>query len=291
MGVFFDIKKDKFGNDEFTFHTARIVLTLFAAVLFLVVSCGGYYVVPPGHRGVLVTLGSVSNDAKVEGIGFKLPLFQDVRNVVVKQQTRSDKTESFSSDRQSLTVTLSILYRIPETSVVSLFKNFAGDPFDSLIVNRVHEALKEATIFYNAEDLLREREEVKKKTLDSSRKKVGDILIIEDIVIQDIALSDSLMKAIEDKMVMEQQAQQSKFIQQKTRIEAETAAIKALGAANAAIEEAKGAARAIDIKGEALRRNPNVVNLITVERWNGHTPLVVGTGGGNFLLPLEKAEK
>jgi chemotaxis protein MotB len=36
-----------------------------------------------------------------------------------------------------------VLYRVPEHSVVSIFQDFAGEPFDTLIAPRVQEAIKE----------------------------------------------------------------------------------------------------------------------------------------------------
>jgi len=51
--------------------------------------------------------------------------------------------ECYSSDLQQVKMEVNILYRIPEQSVVRIFQEYAGDPFDSLIAPRVQEALKE----------------------------------------------------------------------------------------------------------------------------------------------------
>ena len=42
---------------------------------------------------------------------------------------------------QQVIADLRVQYRVPEQSVVTIFKQFAGDPFDSLIAPRVQEAL------------------------------------------------------------------------------------------------------------------------------------------------------
>jgi prohibitin 2 len=114
--------------------------------------------------------------------------------------------------------------------------------------------------------------------------KIGEILWVEDIVIRNIDLSKELEKAIEAKMVAEQQAAQARFTQVQTQVEAETAVIKA-----------KGEAEAIKVRGEALKLNPAFLHLQIVERWNGKSPLVVPAAangaGATLLLPLgaEKA--
>jgi prohibitin 2 len=49
--------------------------------------------------------------------------------------------------------------------------------------------------------------------------------------------------------------------------------------------KAKGEAESIRIRGDALKENPAFVDLQIVDKWDGITPLVVGSGD-NFVLPL-----
>ncbi|MBN8540858.1 MAG: prohibitin family protein [Deltaproteobacteria bacterium] len=237
------------------------------------------YVVPPGHRGVLITLGKVSPVFSPEGLGFKLPFITSVVNVSIKQATRTVSADCYSSDLQQIKAEIRVLYRVPENSIVKIFQEYSGDAFDSLIYPRVSEALKEVTALQSAEQIVKKREEIKTKALLSAKAKVGDILIIEDLVIQDVSLSKELETAIESKMVQEQEAAKAKFTQQKAEIEANTAIIKA-----------KGEAEAIRVRGRALQESPGLVQLQIVEKWNGISPLVVGGGqgsqGANILLPI-----
>lgn len=248
-------------------------VVIFAAIILLSSST---YTIEPGHRGVIVTMGKVSDVFSPEGFGFKAPFITSVIPVSIRQQTKSAQADCYSSDLQQINVELKILYRIPENMVVKVFQNFSGDPFDSLIAPRVAEAFKEVTAQQSAEMIVKKREEIKTKALAASRSKVGDILIVEDIVIQNVALSKELEHAIEAKMVQEQEAAKAKFIQQKAEVEANTAVIRA-----------KGEAEAIRIRGRALQDNPNLVQLQIVEKWNGVAPLVIGGGkGANVILPL-----
>ncbi len=154
---------------------------------------------------------------------------------------------------------LRVLYRVPEDSVVTIYKQYAGDPFDSLIAPRVQEALKEVAALETAEQIVKSREAIKQKVITSARLKIGSILTVEDIVIRNIDLSTELERAIEAKMVAEQQAAQARFTQMQTQVEAETAIIRA-----------KGEAEAIKVRGRgALKLNPVFLKLQIVERWNG----------------------
>ncbi len=163
--------------------------------------------------------------------------------------------------------------------IVKTFQDYSGDPFDSLISPRVAEALKEVTALQSAEQIVKKREEIKAKALAAAKIKIGELLVIEDIVIQNVSLSKELETAIEAKMVQEQEAAKAKFIQQKAEIEANTAIIRA-----------KGEAEAIRVRGRAVRESPGLVQLQIVEKWNGVSPLVVGGNGSgaNILLPLGK---
>ena len=102
---------------------------------------------------------------------------------------------------------------------------------------------------------------------------------MEDVVIRDIVLSAELERAIEAKMVAEQQASQARFTQIQTKTEAETAVISA-----------RGEAEAIRVRGDALRLSPSYLRWKIVDRWSGRSPMVVpesaNRNGAELLLPL-----
>lgn len=257
-------------------ENSKIVKVVVLGLVGLVLISASTFIIQPGHRGILVTMGKVSPVFAPEGLGFKLPFITSVIPVSVRQQTQVSKSECYSSDLQQISVEVRVLYRIPESMIVKMFQDYYGDPFDSLLAPRVSEALKEATAVQSAEQIVKKREEIKLKTLESSRAKVGELLVIEDIVIQDVSLSKELETAIEAKMVQEQEAAKAKFTQAKAEIEAQTAIIRA-----------KGEAEAIRVRGRAVQDNPGLVQLQIVEKWNGISPLVVGGGSGaNILLPV-----
>jgi prohibitin 2 len=215
--------------------------------------------------------------ARPEGFGVKLPFITHIAKVSIRQQTAKFQAECYSSDLQEVNIEVRVLYRMPEARVVALFRDYQGDPFTSLVQPRVAEAIKELASLRSAEMIVQKREEIKTGSLESARKKLGDLLVIEDIVLEDISLTSALEKAIEAKMVQEQEAARARFAQQQAQVEANTAVIKA-----------KGEAEAINLRGKALRDNPGIVDLQVVERWDGIAPLVVGPGaqGANMILPL-----
>lgn len=257
-----------------------VAIVVFALVLL---GAASSYIVEPGTRGIKITLGKAADQYLPEGFGFRTPFITQIVPVTIKQRTVPLRADCFSSDLQQVNVETRILYRIPETSVVQIFRQYSGDPFDSLIAPRVQEALKEVTAVLTAEQIVKRRDEVKAKAIIAARNKIGEILTVEDIVIRDIHLSKELEAAIEAKMVAEQEAARARFTQLQTQVEADTAVIRA-----------EGEAKAIRVRGEALKLNPAFLRLQIVEKWNGKSPLVVpadpNNSGPNLLLPLGAIE-
>ncbi len=261
-------------------------LIAIAFVVFAVVVVGALssYIIEPGTRGVKITLGKASDQFLPEGFGFRTPFITRIVPVVIQQRTVPLRAECFSSDLQQVSVEVRVLYRVPEAAVVQIYREYAGDPFDSLIAPRVQEGLKEVTALMTAEQIVKRRDEVKSKAILAARAKIGGLLTVEDIVIRDIHLSRELETAIEAKMVAEQEAARARFTQLQSQVEADTTVIRA-----------EGEAKAIRVRGEALKLNPAFIRLQIVEKWNGKSPLVVpadpNNAGPNLLLPLGAIEK
>jgi prohibitin 2 len=258
---------------------ARIVGVAILIFIVLIMASSGTYVVHPGHRGVEVTMGKVSTAFKPEGFGLKAPFITAIYSIPVRQQTAEDSAECYSADLQQIVMQLRVLFRVPEGSVVKLFQGYRGELFESLVSPRVQEALKEVTALQSAEQIVKNRDTIKTRALELARKKIGDILVVEDIVIENIALSKELERAIEQKMVQEQEAAKAKFIQQRAQIEADTAIIKA-----------KGEAESLKIRGQALNENPAFVDLQIVDKWDGVTPLIIGAGE-NVMMTTDDLER
>lgn len=262
---------------------SRLIVTSITFFLALLVLNSASYVIEPGTRGLKVTLGKTQEGFLPEGFGFKTPFITSIVRVNVRQRTRGLTADCFSSDLQQVKIDLRVLFRIPEASVVPIYREFSGDPFDSLIAPRVQEAIKEVTALMTAEQIVKNREEIKKKSMTLASQKIGHLLLVDDIVLRDIDLSPELEKAIEAKMVAEQQANQARFTQVQTQTESETAVISA-----------KGEAEAIRVRGDALRQSPSFLRWKIVERWNGRSPMVIPPpsdhNAAGLLLPISPAE-
>lgn len=245
-----------------------------AVAVFEMLRFSGFYIIQPGECGVQITLGKIYDKPLTPGFGFKLPFLTEIRRVNVRQNTSEIMASCFSSDLQQVSLKLKVLYRIPESSAISVVKDYSGDPFEQLIMPRVQEAVKEVTAQKTAAEIVKTRESIKVAGLASSREKIGTFLVVNDLVIEDVALSKELEAAIEAKMVQQQETEKAFFKQQQAQTDAKTSIIKA-----------RADAESIRIQGDALQKNPRLVDLKLVEKWDGHAPQVLG-GNISNLLPM-----
>ena len=262
--------------------------SIIVSMLAMSVSGCSCHTIDPGERGVKVTWGELQEPSLAPGFVVLGP-GSSVQDVSIRSSKQEFQSDCFSSDLQQVKIKVAIITRIPETQVIKVFKEYSGNPFDVLVAPRAQEALKEVTAIRSAEQIVKQREQVKTEALLAIRKKVGEVLEVEDIIIEDISLSKELATAIEQKMVQEQEAAKAKFTKMKAEIDADTAIARAKGEADSALLKARAEAESIKIRGDALSKNPAVVELQLIERWNGVSPQVVTSGNGvNILLPAVK---
>jgi prohibitin 2 len=251
------------------------VIILVIAFIAITRSCT---IVPPGHRGVSVTLGKVSSNIRGEGLNFKKPFIETVKKISIQQATVEGTAACFSSDLQTVNISYSVLYKLPPEKVVDLYQLYQGDPYIALVEPRLQDVLKQITAKYKAEEVVKKREAIKAEVLGLLTKEVQGMVTVVDVPIKNIDLTDQLEKSIEDKQVQEQQALAKTYELQKAQKEAEITVVNA-----------KAEAEAVKIKGEALKASPEVIQLEIAKKWNGVSPtsVVVTQGGANILLPLK----
>jgi len=102
---------------------ARLLGGALLIFVLIVAATSSSYVVDPGYRGVQVTLGKVSPVFKPEGFGLKLPFITTIIPQLIRQQTAKMVADCYSSDLQQVKMDLRILYRVPDASVVRVFRD------------------------------------------------------------------------------------------------------------------------------------------------------------------------
>ncbi len=92
----------------------------------------------------------------------------------------------------------------------------------------------------------------------------------------DFRLPTTVVASIDAKIKATQFAQQRENEVAAAKAEADKEIESARGVAESRLIVAKAEADAIQIKGQALRQNPSVIELSAIEKWNGQLPQITG---------------
>jgi prohibitin 2 len=137
----------------------------------------------------------------------------------------------------------------------------------------VQESMKAVTAKFTAEQLIIQREAVRdqiKSLLYEKLKPHG--VIIDEFNMVNFNFSKVFNEAIEAKVTAEQNALTAKNKLEQIKFKAEQR-----------IAEAKGKAEALRLESQAIKENPQVIELRLLENWEGHYPQYVG---GGMPLPV-----
>jgi len=260
-------------------------------IIIGVVVSASVQIVDAGNRGVLLHWNAVDTSVPPldEGLHFVVPFQDQVVNMEVRTLKFVKDTSSASRDLQTVSTQVTVNYRASPESINSLYKEVGLDYQNRIIAPAVEEVVKQVTAKYNAEELITKRPAVKSDIESAIEQRLDKFHIITEVTsITDFQFSALFAKAIESKVEAEQNALRAENDLKRIQVEAQQVEAKAMGVANANIAEADGEAKAIKIISEALAQNPNYLEWLKTQHWDGKLPLVVGDGGTPFIqIPTE----
>lgn len=263
-----------------------IAFAIIALIVIGVVAAASVQIVDAGYRGVLLHWSAVDTSIPPleEGLHFVVPFQDSVVNTEVRTLKIIKSTSSASKDLQTVSTEVTVNYRPSPNLVNVLYKEVGPDYENRVIQPVIEEVIKQVTANYNAESLITQRPLVKSDIEGEIITRLIEFNIITDAVsITDFQFSPLFAQAIESKVEAEQKAFKATNDLRRIQIEAEQAEALAQGIAKANIAEAQGEAEAIRIINEALAQNPNYLEWLKTQRWDGKLPLVVGEGGTPFI--------
>ncbi len=199
-----------------------------------------------GHVGVKKLYGQVQPDVLYSGLHMINPLV-DVEPVETRTQNYTmsgvhnegdkvgdDAIRVLSADGLEVTIDLTVLYRVIPESAPNLFKQTGLDYKDKIVRPISRTKIRDNAVYYDAVSLYStKRDEFQAriyKTIEDEFNKRG--LLLENLLIRNIALPTSVKNAIESKINAEQEAQKMQFVLQKERQEADRKRVEAQGIAD-----------------------------------------------------------
>ncbi len=199
-----------------------------------------------GQIGVKKLFGKVQDDVLNSGLHFINPLV-DVVKMDVKtmnytmsgiqdegHKTGDDAIRVLTSDGLEVTIDLSVLYRVVPNDAPKLLSQ-TGENYEDKIVRPITRTrIRDNAVYYEAVALYStKRDEFQQrifKTIESDFNKRG--LLLENLLVRNITLPQSVRVTIEQKINAEQDAQKMQFVLQKEKQEAERKRVEAQGIAD-----------------------------------------------------------
>jgi regulator of protease activity HflC (stomatin/prohibitin superfamily) len=223
--------------------TVRII-GLLVLVLGVLTSC--IVQIEAGQVGVKKLFGNVQNDVLPSGLHFINPLLE-VERMDVKTQNYTmsgihdegtkqgdDAIRVLTSDGLEVTIDLTVLYKLLPSDAPKIVRETGLDYTDKIVRPLTRTKIRDNAVYYEAISLYStKRDEFQQrifKSIDDDFKKRG--LILEQLLVRNITLPQSVKTTIEQKISAEQEAQKMQFVLQKERQEAERKRVEAQGIAD-----------------------------------------------------------
>ncbi len=199
-----------------------------------------------GEIGVKILFGSIQKQVMLSGLHFINPLL-DVKKLDVKTQNYTmsgvhdegdkagdDAIKVLTSDGLEVTIDLTVLFRLVSNEAPRLLGETGADYRDKIVRPITRTKIRDNAVYYQAVDLFgSKRDEFQQriyKTIEDDFKKRG--LMLEQLLVRNITLPNSVKASIESKINAEQDAKKMEFVLQKEKQEAERKRVEAQGIAD-----------------------------------------------------------
>ncbi len=273
-------------------HIFGAIGTLLLAFLII----DGFYNVPPGHVGVIYDRGrGVLDEERPEGLHVKVPFWQvatimDTRlqaytmSIATHEGQRSgdDSIEALTKDGQKVDIDVTIQYRIQGKKASDIFQTVGLDYEIKIIRPEVRSVIREVVTGYESKQLfnLESRQEASSQMeVKLSEQYRGNDIILDALLLRNVRFSDVYLNAIEEKQVAQQKIEKAEFERQEAEIIKEKVII-----------EAQAESESIRLKGEALSRNPEVIQLEFVNKMSDQVNWGILPDGVLPLLDLKNLQ-
>lgn len=268
-----------------------IVLAVVLIITFLTISAS-VKIVDTGYKGVLTEFGRIKGTLD-PGLHFIAPFTQQVESLSTQVQKAESTESAASADLQDVSTTIAVNYKLDENYVDVIWSTLRREYETRVIQPNIEESIKAVTAKHKAEDLVGQREDVKREFQEilTSRLEQYHIQVLS-VSVTNFQFSAGFTAAIEAKVNAEQRALEEKNKLEQIRYEAQQKIIQAEADANATITRTTAEATALIIQSTAQANSTLIMKSAEAEgmrliaerlsqqylfyqqlqRWNGQLP-------------------
>lgn len=307
-------------------NTTQIVIVLVVALVLSILAQSIVFIEPnergvvisavPGQQGV-------RSEPLTPGLNFIVPVLDRVERYSISRQTYTmsianlegellgdDSVEARTSDGQVVKVDATVIFAIDPNNVINVHIDWQETYRDGLIRTVSRGVIRTAVSKFGVEEVYSSRRQELtndiQESLSEQLAREGFVLV--DFVLRNIAFSDEYAASVEQKQIAEQLAQQAALTVEQRFQEAEQARQQAQGEADAAVINAEGRAQsliiqaqaeaearliqaeaeaqALQLLGQAIRTNPDVLTLEYIQKLAPNIQVMLLPSDNPFLLPL-----
>ncbi len=228
-----------------------VILTVLA-ISVLTTMASSVVIIDQTEVGVVKILGKVQPDPLQPGLHFVRPFITEVVRMPTYEKTLElvgeKHIKALTSEGLPVYFDMAVQYKIDPNRAPEVYTTLKN--YEVWMENRIRAHARDIVAKYKADDLYTEKREFVQsefeKRLYEEFEPYG--IIITAVLIRNIDLPETVENAIQAKIQAKQEAERMQYIVQKEKLEAERKKV-----------EAEGIAKANQIIGESLRRNPEYV--------------------------------
>jgi regulator of protease activity HflC (stomatin/prohibitin superfamily) len=202
--------------------------------------------IEPGMVGVQKLFGKVNNQILESGLNVVNPLVEvEVFDIRTQNYTMSgvhdegdnagdDAIRVLSADGLEVIVDLTVLYKVVPAEAPRILREIGADYRNTIVRPICRTKIRDNAVYYDAVALYStKRDEFQARiftTIEKDFKSRG--LMLEQLLVRNLTLPESVKASIESKINAEQDAQKMTFVLQKAKQEAERMRVEAQGIAD-----------------------------------------------------------
>ncbi len=235
--------------------------------------------VDTGEIAVVKILGEAKN-TRTAGTHFDFWITNEYQLYDCKVQNVVIDTMTYSSDAQTMNISMNLQYQIMSDKVIEIAKQYGSlDLLENRIEAIAVEKTKAVLSAHKAMNIIADRASMSPAVEEAIKKAIGDEYFVDvnTVVLTNIDFSDAFESAVEEKMIAEQK-------QLKAEYENSTKVAQAEAEAKAKLIEAEAEAKANGLLDGSL--TDKIIKDKYIEKWNGELPdVVAGEDAASIMIP------
>ena len=276
----------------------RKILIALAMIVGVSALTGCYQRVEPGNAGVMVNrLGDDKGvDAKPLGVGrYWVGWNEDLYTFPTFKQMKSypDPFVFQMSDGTTIGYSIGIAYRVTPAKVTTVFQTYrkgVDDITDTDLRQKISDSLNRRASTMNTDKFIDGgKGDILTGVLADLQKEMGPVGI-EVLSVSWMGKPDyppTVIESINAKVTANQKTLQREQEVKQRDAEANMLRAEAAGQADAKLALANAEAKSIEIRGKALRENPEIMNLEAINKWNGTLPTTMVPGAATPFISIK----